>query len=87
LTSDNPRDEAPEAIIEDILKGMHGNYMVEEDRAKAILVSILSAKSNDIVLIAGKGHEEYQEIKGKKHHFSDIEQAKDVLKIYAEAGV
>jgi UDP-N-acetylmuramoyl-L-alanyl-D-glutamate--2,6-diaminopimelate ligase len=87
LTSDNPRDEAPEEIIEDILKGMHGNYMVEEDRAKAILVSILSAKSNDIVLIAGKGHEEYQEIKGKKHHFSDIEQARDVLKIYAEAGV
>lgn len=87
VTSDNPRDEAPEAIIEDILKGMHGNYMVEEDRAKAILVSILSAKSNDIVLIAGKGHEEYQEIKGKKHHFSDIEQAKQVLKIYAEAGV
>lgn len=87
VTSDNPRDEAPNAIIEDIIKGMHGNYMVEEDRAKAILVSILSAKSNDIVLIAGKGHEEYQEIKGKKHHFSDIEQAKDVLKIYAEAGV
>ena len=85
VTSDNPRDEAPEAIIEDILKGMHNNFMVEQDRAKAILVGILSAKPSDIVLIAGKGHEEYQEIKGKKTHFSDIEQAKDVLKIYAEA--
>lgn len=84
VTSDNPRDEAPDAIVEDILKGMHGNYMVEQDRAKAILVSILSAKPNDIVLIAGKGHEEYQEIKGNKHYFSDIEQAKDVLKIYTE---
>lgn len=90
VTSDNPRDEAPDGIIEDILKDMHGNgmqrnYMVEPDRAKAISVGILSAKPNDIVLIAGKGHEEYQEVKGKKHYFSDIEQAKDVLKIYAGA--
>ena len=85
VTSDNPRDEAPEAIIEEIIKGMRNNFMVEPDRAKAILVGILSAKPSDIVLIAGKGHEEYQEVKGKRHHFSDIEQAKDVLKIYAEA--
>ena len=85
VTSDNPRDEAPEAIIEAIVKSMHGNYAVEQDRAKAISIGILSAKPNDIVLIAGKGHEEYQEIQGKKHYFSDIEQAKDVLKIYAEA--
>ena len=85
VTSDNPRDEAPEAIIEEIIKGMRNNFMVEQDRAKAILVGILSAKPSDIVLIAGKGHEEYQEVKGKRHHFSDIEQAKDVLKIYAEA--
>ena len=85
VTSDNPRDEAPEAIIEEIVKGMRNNFMVEQDRAKAILVGILSAKPSDIVLIAGKGHEEYQEVKGKRHHFSDIEQAKDVLKIYAEA--
>jgi UDP-N-acetylmuramoyl-L-alanyl-D-glutamate--2,6-diaminopimelate ligase len=86
VTSDNPRDEEPDAIIEDITKGMRGNFMVEQDRAKAILVGILSAKSNDIVLIAGKGHEEYQEIKGEKLHFSDIEQASAALKIYAEAG-
>jgi UDP-N-acetylmuramoyl-L-alanyl-D-glutamate--2,6-diaminopimelate ligase len=89
VTSDNPRDEAPELIIEDILKGMHGNFhsnlIVEPDRAKAISIGILSAKPKDIVLIAGKGHEEYQEIKGVKNYFSDIEQAKDVLKIYAGA--
>ena len=85
VTSDNPRDEAPESIIEDILKGVHDHFAVEPDRAKAISVGILSAKPADIVLIAGKGHEEYQEIKGKKHYFSDIEQAKDVLKIYAGA--
>ena len=54
---------------------MHGNFAVEADRAKAISVGILSAKSGDIVLIAGKGHEEYQEIAGKKHHFSDVEHA------------
>jgi UDP-N-acetylmuramoyl-L-alanyl-D-glutamate--2,6-diaminopimelate ligase len=83
VTSDNPRDEAPELIIEDILKGMHGSFAVEPDRAKAISIGILSAKPKDIVLIAGKGHEEYQEIKSVKNYFSDIEQAKDVLKIYA----
>ena len=85
VTSDNPRDEAPDSIIQDILKGVHDNFAVEPDRAKAISIGILSAKANDIVLIAGKGHEEYQEIKGKKHYFSDVEQAKDVLKIVAGA--
>ena len=85
VTSDNPRDEVPENIIQDILKGVNNSFAVEPDRAKAISIGILSAKAADIVLIAGKGHEEYQEIKGKKHYFSDIEQAKDVLKIYAEA--
>lgn len=82
VTSDNPRSEKPEKIIEDIAAGLHGNFAIEEDRAKAISVGIFSAKPGDIVLIAGKGHEEYQEINGKKLPFSDIEQAKDVLKIY-----
>jgi UDP-N-acetylmuramoyl-L-alanyl-D-glutamate--2,6-diaminopimelate ligase len=82
VTSDNPRTEAPEKIIQDIAVGLHGNFAIEEDRAKAISVGIFSAKPGDIVLIAGKGHEEYQEINGKKLPFSDIEQAKDVLKIY-----
>ncbi len=82
VTSDNPRSENPEKIIADIAVGLHGNFAIEENRAKAISVGIFSAKPGDIVLIAGKGHEEYQEINGKKLPFSDIEQAKDVLKIY-----
>lgn len=82
VTSDNPRSESPEKIIADIAVGLHGNFAIEENRAKAISVGIFSAKPGDIVLIAGKGHEEYQEINGKKLPFSDIEQAKDVLKIY-----
>ena len=63
---------------------MQGNYLIEQDRAKAIKVGIFAAKSGDIVLIAGKGHEQYQEIKDKKHHFSDLEQAQKVLKKYEE---
>jgi len=85
VTSDNPRDEAPEKIIQDIVSDMHGNFAIEEDRAKAISVGIFSAKPGDIVLIAGKGHEDYQEIAGKKHHFSDVEEAESVLKIYERA--
>jgi UDP-N-acetylmuramoyl-L-alanyl-D-glutamate--2,6-diaminopimelate ligase len=85
VTSDNPRGEAPEAIIHAIVGGMHGNYAIEEDRAKAISIAILAAKPNDIVLIAGKGHEDYQEIAGKKHHFSDVEQAQSVLNTYQVA--
>jgi UDP-N-acetylmuramoyl-L-alanyl-D-glutamate--2,6-diaminopimelate ligase len=84
VTSDNPRDEAPDKIIQDILTGMQGNFVIEEDRAKAISIGIFSAKPNDIVLIAGKGHEEYQEIAGKKHHFSDVEQVQNVLNTYQE---
>ena len=82
VTSDNPRDENPDKIIQDIVGAMQGNYTVEEDRAKAISIGIRSAKPHDIVLIAGKGHEDYQEIAGKKHHFSDVEQAQNVLKVY-----
>ena len=87
VTSDNPRDEAPEKIIQDIVSGIHGNFAIEEDRAKAISVGILSAKPGDIVLIAGKGHEDYQEVAGKKLYFSDVEQAENVLKIYERAFV
>ncbi len=85
VTSDNPRDEDPDKIIQEIIAGMHGSYAVEADRAKAISIGIFSAKPNDIVLIAGKGHENYQEIAGKKHPFSDVEQAQSVLKIYQGA--
>ena len=82
VTSDNSRDENPDKIIQDIVGAMQGNYAVEEDRAKAISIGILSAKPHDIVLIAGKGHEDYQEIAGKKQYFSDVEQAQNVLKFY-----
>lgn len=75
VTSDNPRNEEPRAIIDDILAGMADNYHVEEDRAAAIDYAIAHAKAGDVVLIAGKGHEDYQEIKGVKLPFSDVEVA------------
>ena len=79
VTSDNPRYENERKIIHDILQGLEGNHMIEEDRAKAISIALLSAKAGDIVLIAGKGHEDYQEINGVKHHFSDSEQVQQLL--------
>lgn len=79
VTSDNPRDEDPESIIQAILEGVSGEYAVEEDRAKAISIAIENAHAGDVVLIAGKGHEDYQEIAGKKHHFSDVEQVTRAL--------
>ncbi|PCI61954.1 MAG: UDP-N-acetylmuramoyl-L-alanyl-D-glutamate--2,6-diaminopimelate ligase [Methylophilaceae bacterium] len=82
VTSDNPRDEDPDKIIQAILEGVNGEYAVEEDRAKAILIAISNAQAGDAVLIAGKGHEDYQEIAGEKHHFSDAEQVTKVLKRY-----
>ncbi|MES2636451.1 MAG: UDP-N-acetylmuramoyl-L-alanyl-D-glutamate--2,6-diaminopimelate ligase [Pseudomonadota bacterium] len=85
VTSDNPRHENKRNIINEILQGTQGNYLIEQDRAKAISVGIFLAKAGDIVLIAGKGHEQYQEIKDKKHYFSDVEQAEKVLKTYAES--
>lgn len=80
VTSDNPRSEEPEAIIEQVMEGMHGSYAIEPDRAKAIAIAIGTAKAGDTVLLAGKGHETYQEISGKKVYFSDVEQAKVALK-------
>ncbi len=79
VTSDNPRDEDAESIIQAILEGVSGEYAVEEDRAKAISIAIENAQAGDVVLIAGKGHEDYQEIAGEKHHFSDVEQVNKVL--------
>lgn len=72
VTSDNPRDEAPEDIIIDILAGIKENYEAVVDREKAILSALDCIKKNEIILIAGKGHEEYQEIKGIKNPFSDF---------------
>ncbi len=85
VTSDNPRHENKRKIINEILQGMQGNYLVEQDRTKAISVGIFAAKAGDIVLIAGKGHEQYQEIKDKKHYFNDIEQAQKALDSYVES--
>lgn len=81
VTSDNPRSEKPEDIIDDIVSGMEDfdNYEVVVDRAEAIKTSINIASSNDYVLLAGKGHEKYQEINGEKHHFDDVEIAKKAL--------
>ena len=84
VTSDNPRGENADDIIQDIVRNMLGNFAIEEDRAKAISIAILTAKAGDIVLIAGKGHEDYQEISGVKLPFSDVEQAALVLKKYEE---
>lgn len=74
VTSDNPRSEAPQAIIDAIVAGMQ-QAEVEADRAVAIERAILEAEAGDVVLLAGKGHENYQEISGIRHHFSDVEQA------------
>lgn len=80
VTSDNPRNEAPLAIIEDILHGVdRTKTRVEADRARAIFEAIGEAGANDIVLIAGKGHEDYQEVHGQKLHFSDVDVAGKAL--------
>ncbi|MBI3937919.1 MAG: UDP-N-acetylmuramoyl-L-alanyl-D-glutamate--2,6-diaminopimelate ligase [Betaproteobacteria bacterium] len=80
LTSDNPRDEDPRAIIADIAEGTRGEYAAEPDRAAAIFQALREARTGDIVLIAGKGHETYQEIRGARHPFSDAEVAQAGLK-------
>lgn len=73
VTSDNPRSEEAIDIINDIIPGLESkNYMVEIDRAKAILKGLSKLSKGDVLIIAGKGHEEYQEIKGKKIFFSDF---------------
>lgn len=72
VTSDNPRGEAPEDIINDVMAGMRGaQATVEPDRARAIRLAVGMARRGDVVLVAGKGHELYQEIGGVKHAFSD----------------
>jgi len=82
ITSDNPRTEEPTSIINQIIMDINdysGKYTVEVDRELAIKKAIKMAQTNDIVLIAGKGHEEYQEVNGVKTHFSDFEIAKKEL--------
>lgn len=79
ITSDNPRSENPRAIIDEILAGAHPNYAIEVDRATAILQGISGAAPQDVVLIAGKGHETYQEIGGLRLPFDDAEVAREIL--------
>jgi len=77
ITSDNPRTEDPMAIIGDILKGVkqeYGEYIVMEDRRAAIRYAMDIAKKDDIIVLAGKGHETYQEIHGKKYHLDEREE-------------
>ena len=79
ITSDNPRFEEPQDIINDMLAGLDSNDMQKTlsiaDRREAIRAACMMAQKGDVVLIAGKGHENYQEIKGVKHHFDDKEEA------------
>ena len=79
VTSDNPRTEQPQAIIADILPAVPQPALVEPDRKAAIEQTIAQAQAQDIVLIAGKGHETYQDVQGVKHHFSDFEVAQGAL--------
>ena len=81
LTSDNPRFEKPEEIIADMLGGLDAeqrrNVITIMDRREAIRMACMLAQEGDVILVAGKGHEDYQEVKGVKHHFDDLEILKE----------
>lgn len=83
LTSDNPRTEDPKAILEDMKAGIpkskERNVMVIEDRKEAIRTACNLVSAEDIILVAGKGHETYQEVQGERHHFDDKEVLKEIL--------
>jgi UDP-N-acetylmuramoyl-L-alanyl-D-glutamate--2,6-diaminopimelate ligase len=83
LTSDNPRDEEPHEILRDMAAGLTNEelhrVLIIEDRASAIKTACTLARKGDVVLVAGKGHENYQIIKGVKHHFDDHEVVKNSL--------
>jgi UDP-N-acetylmuramoyl-L-alanyl-D-glutamate--2,6-diaminopimelate ligase len=82
VTSDNPRNENPSTIIEEIKSGItNQNYKVIEERESAIEEAIKMSGKGSVILIAGKGHENYQEINGVRTHFSDKEVAIKVLGI------
>jgi UDP-N-acetylmuramoyl-L-alanyl-D-glutamate--2,6-diaminopimelate ligase len=83
ITSDNPRFEEPQDIINDMLAGLDNKQMKKVvsivDRKEAIRTASMMAEKGDVILIAGKGHEDYQEIKGVKHHFDDKEVVRDIF--------
>ena len=85
ITSDNPRFEEPQDIINDMLAGLTPQQMKKVvsivDRKEAIRTACMLAQKGDVILIAGKGHEDYQEIKGVKHHFDDREIVREIFEI------
>ena len=85
LTSDNPRFEEPEDILKDMIEGLNEqqkqNTLTIVDRREAIKTACALAKPGDVILIAGKGHEDYQEIKGKRYHFDDKEEVDKIFNL------
>ena len=82
VTSDNPRTENPDLIIEDILEGMGtGRKYVEPNRKKATALALSKAKAGDVVVLAGKGHEDYQILGTEKVHYDEREIVKEILKL------
>ena len=83
ITSDNPRFEEPQDIINDMLAGIDQKQMKNvlsiTDRRDAIKTAVMLAGKGDVILIAGKGHEDYQEIKGVKYHFDDREVVREIF--------
>ena len=81
LTSDNPRTESPQAILAEMITGLKQAQavVIEPDRAIAIDVLVNQMGAKDVVLVAGKGHETYQEIQGVRHDFSDVEHVQAAL--------
>ena len=83
ITSDNPRFEEPQDIINDMLAGLDQKQMKKVisivDRREAIKTAVMLAQKGDVILIAGKGHEDYQEVKGVKHHFDDREVVREIF--------
>ena len=83
ITSDNPRFEEPQDIINDLRAGLNAQQMKKvlsiADRREAIRTACMLAQKGDVILIAGKGHEDYQEIKGVKHHFDDREEVRKIF--------
>lgn len=83
LTSDNPRDEEPQAIIDDMMAGLtpaqKKKVVCIVDRREAIRTACMMAEKGDVILVAGKGHEDYQEIMGVKHHFDDHEVLREIF--------
>jgi UDP-N-acetylmuramoyl-L-alanyl-D-glutamate--2,6-diaminopimelate ligase len=79
LTSDNPRGEDPRAIIDEIRPGVSAPHEIRIDRRDAIREAIAAARAGDVVLLAGKGHEPYQEIAGRRVPFSDVAEARTAL--------